>query len=555
MEEKAIMEKEKRGFSRIGYLANFVDIPKQLKNLAGITYYDYKEFDRNIDKQWDEKNILCYDKDFAELLVDSDDISYFLLNTGLKKVNSDDYLYARFQRKDGSTSTLDEPGWEGVVFGTKAELLNKSTCNDTNSALHPFERYTSLNSYTSILRILCDITGCDFTMDECQSLIKDSFCEAEKNDSLAIFPDNDGKNKKISFFPIKNCLSTNGTQLFIKMEHHNTSTMKKWFGAFVSTRDELLDELLSLSIFHIGYFIFDSLNKANSFFDHLANKAMKENWKWANNRDSNYSQPILKSYLEFTYYRLRDEDAQAMKEKKEKKKKIFEYNGKEYFNSGLLDRNFRQIIIVGDIYKHKVTIPSLGEEDTEWNLLKNIWAYSHNEPEIARMFHEDELPEIASYFEDYRKVVFDAQLDIHLNDDHIFVEGVERGRLPKYQKEYNTVKDNNEEKDLLIGRIARDFDSARDRAKLMAERNYKIAVPQFWKETGELQFLLPIYLGEREEAEKPQCALVLSKDNSGRVPYYRGETILTLDMAYNNTRLIAKPDVFWLNDLVQRVKG
>ncbi|NLT48515.1 MAG: DUF3825 domain-containing protein, partial [Clostridiales bacterium] len=32
--------------------------------------------------------------------------------------------------------------------------------------------------------------------------------------------------------------------------------------------------------------------------------------------------------------------------------------------------------------------------------------------------------------------------------------------------------------------------------------------------------------------------------------YYRGATILTLDMAYNNARLIAKPDVFWLVDNV-----
>ena len=45
-------------------------------------------------------------------------------------------------------------------------------------------------------------------------------------------------------------------------------------------------------------------------------------------------------------------------------------------------------------------------------------------------------------------------------------------------------------------------------------------------------------------------ALCLALDQSGRVPYYRGVTIFTLDMAYNNARLIAKPDVFWLNDLV-----
>ena len=92
-------------------------------------------------------------------------------------------------------------------------------------------------------------------------------------------------------------------------------------------------------------------------------------------------------------------------------------------------------------------------------------------------------------------------------------------------------------------------ESAVKRAKLMAERNYKLAVPQFYKASGEIQFLLPIYLGEKEEAQKPECALVLSLDKSGDNIHYRGVTILDLTMAYNNTRLIAKPDVFWLNDL------
>ncbi len=147
--------------------------------------------------------------------------------------------------------------------------------------------------------------------------------------------------------------------------------------------------------------------------------------------------------------------------------------------------------------------------------------------------------------------MFDARYAIKLNDLHIFEDGVERKRLPKYDEEYQRCKDNPEAKNMLLARIARDFDSAIQRAKLLAERNYKLAVPQFWRETGEIQFLLPIYLGELEEADRPQCALALSLDRSGRVPYYRGATILTLDMAYNNARLIAKPDVFWLDTTVK----
>lgn len=120
-------------------------------------------------------------------------------------------------------------------------------------------------------------------------------------------------------------------------------------------------------------------------------------------------------------------------------------------------------------------------------------------------FSENDLPRIASYFTDYRQVIFDTSLDTHTQDNHVFEDGVTRGRLPKYSEQYNEVKDNPEEKDRLLSRIARDFDSAQERAKLMAERNYKLAVPQYWRENGEIQFLLPIYLGEKEEAENPSA--------------------------------------------------
>ena len=171
--------------------------------------------------------------------------------------------------------------------------------------------------------------------------------------------------------------------------------------------------------------------------------------------------------------------------------------------------------------------------------------------EIAGMFEENALPNIASYFNDYNQIVFDAKLTISLDDKHIFEDGLARGRLPKYKEKYHRFKDSIEEKEKLLSEISRDFDSALARTKMLAERNYKLAIPQYRKETGEIQFLLPIYLGEQEEYDIPQCALVISLDNTNRIAYYKGKTILTLDMAYNNARLIAKPDIFWLDDLLQ----
>ena len=69
--------------------------------------------------------------------------------------------------------------------------------------------------------------------------------------------------------------------------------------------------------------------------------------------------------------------------------------------------------------------------------------------------------------------------------------------------------------------------------------NYKMAVPQYY--SGKIQLLLPLCL---VDPNKPDLALVVSKNSVGN--YYQGHTCLTLEMAYNNARLNAKPESNWL---------
>ena len=73
----------------------------------------------------------------------------------------------------------------------------------------------------------------------------------------------------------------------------------------------------------------------------------------------------------------------------------------------------------------------------------------------------------------------------------------------------------------------------------MIDANYKTAVPQYYR--GRIQLLIPICLVSEST---PDLALVVSKNDAGT--QYLGHTCLTLDMAYNNARLIARPDSAWL---------
>jgi hypothetical protein len=82
------------------------------------------------------------------------------------------------------------------------------------------------------------------------------------------------------------------------------------------------------------------------------------------------------------------------------------------------------------------------------------------------------------------------------------------------------------------------FNGEIDRMKKKVIANYKIAVPQYYN--GKIQLLLPLCL---ENPDVPDLALVVSKQGEN---VYQGHTCLTLEMAYNNARLIAKPDSNWL---------
>lgn len=93
--------------------------------------------------------------------------------------------------------------------------------------------------------------------------------------------------------------------------------------------------------------------------------------------------------------------------------------------------------------------------------------------------------------------------------------------------------------------------AAIENSKKIAKRNYKYVVPQYRSanrnEPGKIQFLMPIYL-DRQYGERPDFALVL---NSEIMPdgskFYTPETILELPWAYNNARVICKPEDTWLN--------
>lgn len=80
-------------------------------------------------------------------------------------------------------------------------------------------------------------------------------------------------------------------------------------------------------------------------------------------------------------------------------------------------------------------------------------------------------------------------------------------------------------------------DAAGDRAALKLGRvESMLAGAQFYG--GRIQLLLPLCL----TGDKPELALTIQREDG----FYAARTCLTLDMAYNNARLICRSETSWI---------
>lgn len=136
----------------------------------------------------------------------------------------------------------------------------------------------------------------------------------------------------------------------------------------------------------------------------------------------------------------------------------------------------------------------------------------------------NERPERANYFENPESLLFNWNYPIDIQYKHILDDKNNKDRLPKeFLESSNMVT-------IMNGAI--------DTMKKRVSANYKLAIPQYYD--GKIQLLLPLCL---LSDTKPDIAIAVTKKDT----CYQGHTCLTLDMAYNNARLIAKPESDWLS--------
>ena len=223
----------------------------------------------------------------------------------------------------------------------------------------------------------------------------------------------------------------------------------------------------------------------NKYTEQLSQIADKENW--SNNTYPNNG--ILANYIVKTYDKLTSE------------KKIIIGQDYALFNTGLFNKYY------DPIYAYQT--------GTEISFLTGY--------ELSNIGITDR-PERANYFENPELLLFDWHYPIDVYYKHILDDEKNKNRLPQ---EFL----NSDNKINIIN-------GALDTMKKRVSANYKLAIPQYYE--GKIQLLLPLCL---MSDNKPDVAIAVTKKNG----CYQGHTCLTLDMAYNNARLIAKPESNWLS--------
>lgn len=207
---------------------------------------------------------------------------------------------------------------------------------------------------------------------------------------------------------------------------------------------------------------------------------------WSNNTYPNNG--ILANYIVKTYNKLQSE------------KNIVIGQDYAFFNTGLFTKYYEPI------YAYQ-----------SGSLISFLTGYELSSIGIK------ERPERANYFEQPELLLFDWHYPIDVQYKHILDDDGNKDRLPKeFLNSANMVT-------ILNGAI--------DTMKKRVSSNYKLAVPQYYD--SKIQLLLPLCL---LSDNKPDIAIAVTKKDS----CYQGHTCLTLDMAYNNARLIAKPESNWL---------
>jgi cold shock CspA family protein len=240
----------------------------------------------------------------------------------------------------------------------------------------------------------------------------------------------------------------------------------------------------------------------------LADLAEPEHWNYQENPAKDKF-AILRSYIKYTFLRLNELPDHVP----------VSVDGTHLsFNTGLVTPFQEQIFAV---FRRRPA----GEIGPPW-ILKTFEKASS--VAFLQLFGGNPPP-LAWYYDEPSQLVFVTGIPLSVNVEHV---PHDPARFPEVLK------------NLSPHDLAALVNAKAPEAIERVRRNYKTAIPQFYRDgksgQAKMQLLLPVALLRRDVVE---LALAVDRPASN---VYLGRTVLTLDWAYNNARLLTRPDTDWL---------
>lgn len=273
----------------------------------------------------------------------------------------------------------------------------------------------------------------------------------------------------------------------------------------------------------------------------LKKMALKERWYYKNQDPAN-PYPILTNYLKYTFIRLLKEG-----------NKILTCDQYASFNTGL----------VNELYEPIYALFAKNEKSNaqKWQFKEFCIAGQGANGKILSSYFKP-LPERAHYFNNPSDLIYDSKVEPpQLDWEHIILKNVERlptdfiqenkpadfllkdtSRMEQAEqiKYYSALAQAIKCDKKTYRAIKNRFEESLNLALKRVEWNFRTSIPIYYPTRNSISLLLPLSLMNESQID---LALVVEKTQSGN---YLGHTILPLDWAYSNARLIARLDSNWL---------
>lgn len=194
-------------------------------------------------------------------------------------------------------------------------------------------------------------------------------------------------------------------------------------------------------------------------------------------------------------------------------------------NTGLIDTYGNFIYLI--IQSNTLELQDINTVCRVMHSKSELLHYGFDREEIKQ------LPEKFNFVSDVSELIFSASLEDFDLDDESHFNHIINERIHRFPKEYQSNGQRN---------ICDKIKSSVEHAIKISKVDYRYIVPKYDIASKSIQFIVPLYL-DSTYGQRPELTLVVAK----RDGIWKVFTVLSVEDAYDNARLVSNPSNMWMS--------